>query len=409
MLFRSNSADYARIDILKIRFWDLDPEWMRTDWITSSVAKVIDDKFEANEGWQFSPPEKEKYQDGRAVLVTTAGDTSFTRQDLKGSNIAMEVTFMPQTMPDSATLIWFLGMDTTTGDHFAFEYSPASGVWSIIEGKNKGWNKLLKGNTQPTEANRLGRFMVVMNGDRVSAFDADTFLGSVTMGYSAPGVENWFGIRDNEASFAQTDILKIRYWNLDEPEWMSSNWIMSHPASYSTDVFKSGDGWHFSPLENEKYQDNLAVLYTTNNFETGLTRDELQGTNCAFYVAFISRDMPESASLVWFLRKNTSTGDMYSFEYFPASGFWQILKDENKVSSVLASGETSPTAKDQFGEIMVVVEGNRVSAFFANYFLGYVESSFENAGTWNELVIRSKDNTFAQVDLVKLISWNLDQ
>lgn len=406
----SNEAQFAQVDIFKIRFWDLGtPQWMSFDWIISSVAKVIDDKFEANEGWQFSPLEMEKYQDGRAVLVTTAGDTTFTRQDLKGSNIAMEVTFMPQTMPDSATLIWFLGMNTTTGDHFAFEYSPASGDWSIIEGKNQGWNKLLKGITQPTPANNLGRFMVVVNGERVSAFNADTFLGSVTMGYSAPGVENWLGIRDNEASFAQTDILKIRFWNLDEPEWMSSNWIMSHPPSYSTDVFKSGDGWHFSPSKNEKYQDNLAVLYTTDEFETGLTRDELQGTDCAFYVAFISRAMPESASLVWFLRKNTSTGNMYSFEYFPASGFWQILKDENKVSSVLASGETSPTAKDQFGEIMVVVEGNRVSAFFANNFLGYVESSFENAGTWNELVIRSKDNTFAQVDLVKLISWNLDQ
>jgi hypothetical protein len=41
--------------------------------------------------------------------------------------------------------------------------------------------------------------------------------------------------------------------------------------------------------------------------------------------------------------------------------------------------------------------------------LGYVESSLTGAGNWNELVIRNNENTFAQVDLVKLISWNLDQ
>jgi len=403
----SNGAPFAQVDIFKIRLWDLGvPEWMSSDWITSRVPKYMADKFAANEGWQFNPPEKEKYQDGRAVLYTTGGETSIYRSNFTATNLAMEVTFMPQDMPEGAYLWWF--QKGSGGDLFGFEYSPGTGYWSIFKTENQNFSKIITDQTQPTPEDNLGRIMVVVNNGRVSAFLNDKFLGSVEGSSPETGTENYLSVRGNDTPVAQVDILKIRFWNLDEPDWMNSNWITSRPATYGTDVFKSGDGWHFSPLENEKYQDNLAVLFTVGS-ETGLIRDELQGINCALYVAFIARDMPDTASLVWFLRKNTTTGDMYSFEYFPASGFWQILKVENQVSSKLISGETDPTPKDQVGDLMVVVEGDRVSAFFADNFLGYVESSLAGAGTWNELVIRSNENILAQVDLIKLVSWNLDQ
>ena len=99
--------------------------------------------------------------------------------------------------------------------------------------------------------------------------------------------------------------------------------------------------------------------------ETGLTRDDLKGyTDIAMEVSFIPHDMPESASLVWFLGKNTTTGDMIEFEYFPNTGQWQLSKVENSQWVVLTLGWTHPTPQGNSGTIMVTAQGDQVSAFF---------------------------------------------
>jgi len=407
LVIRSKENLYARADIYLLRFWDLGtPEWMRNDWISERAPKFMDDNFEANEGWQFIPAENEKYQDGRAVLFSNGGETSIYRNNFTGTNLAMEVTFMPQDMPGGAYLWWY--QKGGEGDLFAFEYSPGTGWWSLFKSENQGLSKIITDQTQTTQAQKLGTIMIVLDGGRVSAFYGSTFLGSVEGQPPAAGTENFISVRSNEAPFAQVDIVKIRFWNLDEPEWMSSYFITSHPTTFGADVFKSGEGWKFSPPENEKYLGDMAVLYT-NGSETGLTHDNIQGNNFALSAAFICRDIPDSASLVWFLKKNLATGDMYSFEYYPKSGVWQILKIENQIAIKLVSGVTDPTPQDQIGSIMVVVEGERLSAFFAETFLGYVKSSLPGAGMWNELVIRSNEKTFAQVDILKMAYWKLDQ
>jgi hypothetical protein len=406
LVIRNKEKLFARVDIFKIRFWNLDKTMlMSSETINARTPKFMAEKFQANEGWQFNPVENEKYQDDKAVLFSNGGETYLTNNEFTGSNIAMEVTFIPQDMPDSAYLMWYL--KGVSGDLFAFEYSPATGYWSLFKNENQGLSKIKTAQTQPTPVGKLGKIMIVMNKGMVSAYYLDTFLGSIEGSPPDTVTTSVLSVRNiHDALFVQVDIVKIRFWNLDEAEWMSIYWITSHPITFMEDIFKSGDGWKFSPMENEKYQDNMAVLYT-NGGETGLMRNEIQGTNCALAAHFIPRDMPDSASLVWFIRKNTTTGDMFSFEYFPGTGAWQIVKVENQVLNKLASGITQSNLKGTVMGIMVVEEGDRVSAFIGNTYLGSAESSLAGAGNWNELVIRS--NLFAQVDIVELVYWNLDR
>ena len=168
-----------------------------------------------------------------------------------------------------------------------------------------------------------------------------------------------------------------------------------------------GEGWQFSPPENEKFEDGRAVLFT-NGGHTRLTRDDFQGSNFAMEVSFIPRDMPDSASLGCFMRQNTSGKDTFIFEFFPGSGYWQIIKTENGVLNLIAYGSTQPLPQDGMDTIMVIVNGDYLSAFLGGALLGSSQSSLTGAGTNNVVFVNSGDSP-AQVDIVTLRFWKLGQ
>ena len=211
-----NSAPEATLDVDNWQVWELDTTAsMRTDWISSAPTTVEDDNFMEGEGWQSNPAENESFQDGRAVLFTDGGETSFSRDDLQGTNIAMEVTFSPRDMPDTASLMWFLGVDKAKEEFIAFEYFPATGFWQILEVEGQAWSPLASGWTQPTSQGVHASIMVAANGRRISAFHDDAFLGYADSSRSGSGTINYISLRSNGASLAQSDILKIGFWNLD--------------------------------------------------------------------------------------------------------------------------------------------------------------------------------------------------
>jgi hypothetical protein len=617
LAIRDNSSQFAQADITKIRFWNLDAvEWLGTDWITARPESVLIDSFTGNEGLQFNPVENEKYEDGKAVLFTMGGETGLTRDDLQGENIALEVSFVPRTMPDNAWLVLVMGEDTTTLDCVEFSYFSKTGEWQITKVVNRQWEQLSSGMTQPTPEGTGVTIMVVTYSDHVDVYLNQDYLGSAQVDRSGAGSRNELVLRSKENQYARADIYLIRSWNLpvDEPasgegtaslsetinsltdgrppdfqddfssatlqeywssdqgaqegtlqdgalrlknenligqdtlnkmnyilqvdlrfggispdenffygirttefqngkygseyllninpsngEWamnvitdphgqwtgiqkgnlglieagrwyelgivvntdsiqtfwddqlfltqdsvvlyglvnhfgldpsravesatvdidnwrfweletppyMQNDWISETTPTVQEDNFIADEGWQFSPPENEKYQDGAAVLYT-NGGETGLTREDIHGTNFAMDVTFSPRDMPDTASLVWFLRKDTSTSESLEFEYFPATGFWKIRRTENKNNLELASGWNQPTDQDKKGTIMVLVDGDRVSAFLGDAFLGYAESSNPVAGTWNELVIRSGEAAHAEMDISSIRFWDLN-
>jgi tetratricopeptide (TPR) repeat protein len=402
-----STAGNATLDIDNWHFWDLGvPERMRSDWITEITPTVGVDNFTGGEGWRFNPVENEKFENGRAVLFTNGNDTFFSREDFQGTNVAMEATFIPRDMPDSASLAWFLRVNTTINEMFIyFEYFPGTGLWQIVKVDNGDGIKLASGSTQTIPKDTMDTIMVVINGDRISAFLGGTFLGSVESSFSGAGIWNSLNIRSNGAPFAQVDILKIRFWNLDAVEWKTSDWITSRPETVLIDSFTGKEGLKFSPAENERYVDGRAVLWTIGG-ETGLTRDDLMGENIALEVSFVPRDMPDSAYLVWFLGQD-SNSDRLEFNYSPKTGAWQICKVENQQWIVLSSGTTQPTPSENAMTIMVVAEADQVRVFMNQVYLGSADIDRSGAGTWNELVVRNKENLWARVDVYLIRFWDL--
>ncbi len=591
----------ATLDIDNWRVWDLGvADWMTTKWIKESTPTFVEDNFSGGEGWQFSPVENEKYEDGMAVLYTEGDETGLTRDDLQGfTDSAMQVSFTPQDMPETSSLVWFLGKHTDTGDMIAFEYCPSNGRWQINQVENSQWVALTLGWTHPTPQGSTGTIMVIAYGDQVSAFFEDKFIGyantdrsgsgtwnelvvsgkqspftqvdiskisfwnlgvpsftqmrenlvgdtppsveddfssdtlqeywqwggnpsgtlqdgalrvddwigeplqlmnyilqvdlrfagqtgSESFGYairnsvfpngyseyhfginpftgewslwvstdphgqgdviqngmlgkieegrwyelsvvvnkdtmwvywdgqtiliqegvSLYGLDNHFGLVDNPFGKATLDIDNWRSWELETPAYMRNDWITESAPTFSDDNFTPDEGWQLSGAGEIHGQ---VTMSAANENETGLTREDIHGTNFAFEVSFNSVDMPEEASLVLFLRQDTSTGEKHEFEYFTSTGFWQLIwVENNNNTSVLASGWAQPTPDDTLGTIMVLVDGDRVSAFNGTSFLGYAENSNMGTGTWNEVVIRSNDSPYAQVDISSIRFWDLD-
>ncbi|HSB67230.1 MAG TPA: hypothetical protein VLD65_11675, partial [Anaerolineales bacterium] len=409
LAIRNNVATHAQVDIVKLRFWNLDTvEWTTSDWITARKETAILENFTGSEGLRFVPPENEKYEDTRAVLFTSGDGTTLYRDDLQARNCAFEVSFDPRDMPDPASLNWYLGMDSSTGEGLAFEYAPGSGVWSISKYENQAWSMLTSGITLPTSKDTIATIMVVSYGDKVSAFFGGSLLGSVESNHPGAGIGNRLTLLSNGAPSAHVDVTRIRFWDLGSPVWMRNDWITARAPNFIEDNFSEGEGWQFNPVGNENYKEGRAVLFTDGS-ETRLTRDEMQATNLAMEVSFIPRTMPEPASLVLSLRENPSAKDRFFFEFFPGTGFWQIIKVENKVQNKIASGSTTPVPENANATIMVVVNGDHVSVFSGNEYLGSVESGLIGAGTTNELVIANNSGSIAVVDIINIRFWNLDQ
>jgi tetratricopeptide (TPR) repeat protein len=402
---KNGGGSSAQLDIERITFWDLGKlDWMSNDWILEHTPKFMADNFLPDEGWQVNPSEDVLFQGNSMILYTSGGDTHVTRSEFTGTNVAMEVTFKAPDIQDSSSLIWNMGMENTGGS-FSFEFHPSNGEWTIANESDQTLNVVLKGAIPDTNPDQYMSIMVVLSGNRLSSFSGNTFLGSADMQFPPARDQNWFGIVDSGGDYGGVNIEKITFWNLDEPEWMSSYWVTTREPTYKEDVFKSDDDWNFGPAENEKYEDNHVVLFTDGG-ETELTRGEIQGANGALYVSFIPRTMSESTTLVWVMRES-STG-FFSFEYFPSSGYWAIFKVQDQVGDKLASGNAQATPVNSISDIMVVMVGDRLSAFQGTTFLGSVESSLETTGTAKFFIIRSPQNTFARVDVVNLIYWNLD-
>jgi hypothetical protein len=402
------TAGEATLDIDNWRFWDLGvPEWMRSDWVTESAPTFAADNFTGGEGWQFNPLENEKYENGRAVLFANGGETFLSRDDLQGTSIAMEVTFSLRSFPDTASLVWFMGKQTTgeTEGMLWFEYFPITGQWQIFKEENQQSKMILSGWTRTTPKENTGYFMVIVNGDRVSAFYGDAYLGSVESDRSRAGTMNFWSVRSNGVD-AQVDILKIRFWNLDTVEWTTSDWITARPETVLIDSFTGNEGLQFNPAENEKYEEGRAVLFT-NGGETGLTRDDFQGKNIALEVSFVPRDMPDSASLAWFLGQDTTTKDRLEFSYSPKTGSWWINKGETQQWELLSSGTTTLTSEENGVTIMVEAEADGVRVFVNSIYIGSADIDRSWAGTWNELVIREKENLFARADVYLIRFWDL--
>ncbi len=401
------TAGEATLDIDNWRFWDLGtPAWMRNDWINVGTPTIVEDNFVQGEGWQFNPQEYEKYDNGKAVLFTDKDETKFSRDDLQGTNIAMEVTFTPRDMPESASLVWFLGADLPTGEMFTFDYFPTNGSWAIMKSEGQEFSRIASGWAQLTSNDSTGMIMVVINGNRISAFQDGVFLASVDSDRPGTGIDNFLSVRSKGAQYAQVDILKIGYWNLDAVDWTTDDWITARPVSVLIDSFTGVEDLQFSPVENEKYENGKAVLYT-DNVETGLTRSDLQGKNIALEVSFDPYDMPDSTSLVWFLGQDKK--NRLEFNYEPKTGSWQICKVENEQWTVLSSGTAQPTPEGNGVTIMVVAEADQVRVFMNQVYLGSAEVDRSGAGTWNELVIRNKEALFARADIYLIRFWNLDQ
>ena len=152
-----------------------------------------------------------------------------------------------------------------------------------------------------------------------------------------------------------------------------------------------------------------AVLFTDGG-HTRLTRDDFQGSNFAMEVSFIPRDMPDSASLGWFLRQNTSGKDTFIFEFFPGSGYWQIVKTENGVLESDSIWFDTALPQDSMDTIMVIVNGDYLSAFLGGALLGSSQSSLTGAGTmYPTIVFVNNGAELAQVDISNIKFWNLDQ
>jgi hypothetical protein len=56
---------------------------------------------------------------------------------------------------------------------------------------------------------------------------------------------------------------------------------------------------------------------------------------------------------------------------------------------------------------MVVAEADQVRVFMNQVYLGSADIDRSGAGTWNELVIREKENLYARADVYLIRFWDL--
>ncbi len=407
-----DSSGEATLEIDNWRSWDLvTPASMSNDWITEAAPTVLEDNFIAGEGWQFSPKENEKYQNNMALLYTNGGETGLTREDILGTNFAMDVTFSPRDMPDSASLVWFLRKDTSTEESLEFIYIPTTGFWQINWAENKNNLELASGWTQPTSQDSLGRIMVLVDGDRVSAFYGDTFLGYAEIINSVAGTWNELVIRSNEAGYAQVDVSAIRFWDLNTLKWSNYDLLTSGEPTFVDDNFTKGEGWIFDPAEMEKYEGGNAIL-TTNGGKstptTALTQTGLQGVKLALEVTFIPRTLSDTARLLWVLRVNYTDWCEISLTYFPTTGTWSFGRFNYHSSEDLGDGSTQTVPVGSSARILVATDGEHISAFYNGVFFGTATTTSSCFGALNQIGLADEAETLSQVDITKITFWKLD-
>src|SRR4030042_334720 len=141
------------------------------------------------------------------------------------------------------------------------------------------------------------------------------------------GTINGFGLDPSSARDATLDLDNWRFWDLGTPAYMRNDWIPESEPTVADEYFTTDEGWRLSGAGEINGQVKISAA---NEKETGLTREDIHGTNFALEVSFSPQDMPEPSSLVLFLRKDTNTGESLEFEYFSTTGFWQIRWTENK-------------------------------------------------------------------------------
>ena len=407
--FTDDATGDATLDIDNWRSWDLGtPSWMRNDWITESPSTFADDNFTPDEGWEFSQ-DNEKYEDGKAVLYATGEESILTRDDFHINNFAIEASFSPRDMPDTATLGWILRKRIPIDNRLNFAYNSTNGYWEITEQENQQARILTSGWTQPTSQGSIVWISVVMDGDRVSAFLGDTFLGYAESSLAEPGTRNELVIWSAEGENAQVDISSIKFWDLDAPEMMIPERIYLRTPTYTDNYFESNEGWVFDPAENEKYEDGRAVLFTDGIRGTSLEREELNGTDIAMEVTFIPRDMTDPASLEWQLRADTIYNNSYFFKFTPETGGWLIAKHENEGWSYIANGSTQPVPQDTMATIMVVADADQIKVFLNQVLIDTVYIDLSGVGTMYPILVLLRNGPgFAQVDISNINFWNLD-
>jgi tetratricopeptide (TPR) repeat protein len=404
-----NVTGEATLEIDNWRFWELGIGIeSRNNWISESEPTILVDNFSVGQGWQFDPGEYERYEDGKVVLYTDKDETKLSRDDFQGVNVALEVTFIPRDVPESSSLVWFFAADLVKGNMYTFDYFPASGYWAIMKSQDQVFDKLIDGWTEPTLDNETATIMVFIDNNLLNAFMGDTLLGTVQSDLQEAGTQCLLSVRNKATQFVRVDIEKIQFWDLDTVKWESMDWLTSEGHLFTRESFSPGEGWTFAPLENEKFENGIAVLFT-NGGEVGLTRNDMQASRSTIDFVFTPRNMPESASLVWVMVADLDHGHKLEFEYIPSTGFWQIVQMKSMQRQVLMKGTTQSTSQDQSARIMVSTDGYQVSAFFNNDFLGTAHSGLTRIGTWNELIIRNPENTFALVDISRISFWNWDK
>ena len=404
-----NPSGEATLDIDNWRFWDLGTSaFMRNDWITGSVPTVAESNFRPGEGWKLSGGDDEDLVGWVTLHTALDNETGLTREDIFGTNFAMEVSFRSMIMPESASLVLFLRQDTSTGEKLEFEYFSTTGFWQLKWTGNKTNPVLASGWTQPTLQESDGRIIVLVDEDQVSAFIGDTFLGHAEISQIGVGTWNEVVIRSNGAANAQVNLLEIGFWNLDAVDWKTSDWITTHSETIVIDNFTGNEGMWFQPEENVKYENGMLVVFT-NEGESYFRREDLFGTNFAIELTFIPDDMPDSGSLVWQLGKNEQTGEYLTFVYYPLIGDWQISYTKDQQERESASGQTLTTQKGEIGSIMVVANGDRVSAYLNQVSISTtIEIDRSGAGETNTMAVASYGGGYAQASILKIRFWDLE-
>ncbi len=185
--------------------------------IAIRTPTVDENNFMPGEGWVFGPAENEKFEAGRAVLFTDGSSASIQRDELTGTDFAMEVTFIPRDMPGSASLEWNLRENTLRNDSYFFEFSTGTGSWLIAKHENEGWSHIASGSTQPVPQDTMGTIMVIANANQVSVFQNQVLIDTVNIDRSGAGtMYPLLILLSNKSGYAQVDITNIKFWNLDQ-------------------------------------------------------------------------------------------------------------------------------------------------------------------------------------------------
>ena len=134
---------------------------------------------------------------------------------MQGVKLALEVTFTPRTLSDTARLLWVLKVNYTSGCEISLTYFPTTGAWEFGRFNHNSPETLGNGSTQTVPVGSSARIMVATDGEHISAFYNGVFFGTATTSSSCFGALNKIGLADEGDAFSQVDITKITFWKLD--------------------------------------------------------------------------------------------------------------------------------------------------------------------------------------------------